>query len=420
MMLRKCIVLLSLLLLVKLAAAEFSIETDRASGLYSIGETAVFTIRPMDAEGQPLTQGQLKVVLSRDGGKTLEQRSFDLSKTPVPEISASLDTPGFLRITLPGYRDSKNKTDCAGAGFEPEKIVPGASPPADFDAFWEQQIASAENIPLDPRVEPLAEFSTEKFTCYAVSFAAPGGRVFGFLTVPTAAQPVPAIVYVPPAGPGNNVPVLNQFDNKLAVLLMNVHDYDPRSPEKTLSELYAQTNSSGWYPRRNSDDPKAYFYHRAILGINRAVNYLAQRPDIDSKRIGTFGISQGGAFALILAGLNSHIRAAVANVPAMCDHYAFRQNRHPGWPRLVDSQQPASEKWAGYYDVVNFCRRVRVPVRVIAGFADSTCPPSTVYAAFNVISTDDKQIIGEVGMGHTSRKSYGTANHWLFSYLSNL
>lgn len=412
------ITFLVLMFFCRLGAAEISIEPDRASGRYRPGDVATFTVRMTDNAGQPIQEGTLEVILSRDGGKVLDRRKFDLAKTPVPEISGTLNEPGFLRATVPGHLNSKNKTNCAGVAYDPEQICPGTAAPSDFNDFWKQEIAATEEIPLNPRIEKLPEFSTENFTCYSVSFAASGGRVFGFLTVPKAGHPVPAVVYVPGAGPGIDAPIRNQFGNQVAVLAMNVHDYDPRTPGKTLSALYAEANRSGWYCKRNSENRKTYFYHRAVLGINRAVNYLATRPDIDKKRIGVFGSSQGGMFALILAAINPHICAAVANAPAMCDHCAYLQGRQPGWPQLADPKKPETVETAGYYDVVNFCRYIQIPVRVIAGFADSTSTPGSIYAAFNLIPVLDKKIIGEVGMGHTSRDSYGTANFWLISYLT--
>ena len=38
-----------------------------------------------------------------------------------------------------------------------------------------------------------------------------------------------------------------------------------------------------------------------------------------------------------------------------------------------------------YFDVVNFARRVKVPGWYSWGFNDDTCPPTSMYAAYNVI-----------------------------------
>ena len=47
--------------------------------------------------------------------------------------------------------------------------------------------------------------------------------------------------------------------------------------------------------------------------------------------------------------------------------------------------KPDKIETAGYYDVVNFARRVTVPSLFSWGFNDTTCPPTSMYAAYNVI-----------------------------------
>ena len=58
---------------------------------------------------------------------------------------------------------------------------------------------------------------------------------------------------------------------------------------------------------------------------------------------------------------------------------------------------------------MNFARSIKVPTWIIVGFADTTCPPSSVYAAWNAIPSRNKHIIDEIGMGHQVRPSYNQA-----------
>jgi len=39
-----------------------------------------------------------------------------------------------------------------------------------------------------------------------------------------------------------------------------------------------------------------------------------------------------------------------------------------------------------YYDVVNFAREIKVPGFYTWGFNDETCPPTSMYAAYNMIN----------------------------------
>jgi carboxymethylenebutenolidase len=52
---------------------------------------------------------------------------------------------------------------------------------------------------------------------------------------------------------------------------------------------------------------------RAIRDMNAAFHYLATRPDVDSKRIGSIGWSMGGSFAIQLAIHETRLAACVVN-----------------------------------------------------------------------------------------------------------
>ena len=146
-----------------------------------------------------------------------------------------------------------------------------------------------------------------------------------------------------------------------------------------------------------------YFYHDVMLGINRAVDWVCARPDVDLNNVSYSGSSQGGGFGLFLTYLNTHFTKAFVAVCAITGHYGYRQNRMSGWPKLIDRQQPAkravAERNAAYFDGVNFAARIKTPIRFIVGFADMTCPPADVYAAYNVCPAKDKAIMNAIGSG---------------------
>jgi cephalosporin-C deacetylase-like acetyl esterase len=52
-----------------------------------------------------------------------------------------------------------------------------------------------------------------------------------------------------------------------------------------------------------------------------------------------------------------------------------------------------------YYDVVNFARRIKAPGLYAWGFNDETCPPTSMYAAYNAI-TAEKSLLLALEMGH--------------------
>ena len=68
------------------------------------------------------------------------------------EFSGTMKVPGFYRVRVWAVVDGKRYEGLATAGFEPEKIQPTVKDPADFDTFWNNAIAEARKINLDPKL----------------------------------------------------------------------------------------------------------------------------------------------------------------------------------------------------------------------------------------------------------------------------
>ena len=163
-----------------------------------------------------------------------------------------------------------------------------------------------------------------------------------------------------------------------------------------------------------------YFFYPVILGIDRAVDWVAARPDVDKSRFRYQGTSQGGGFGFYLCGLNHTFTRAAFYVPAITDTMGYLKGRQSGWPTIVEGnsstpeRRAAAEKWAPYFDGANFASRITCPVRVAVGFSDTTCPPCAVYAAYNEIKVKDKAIGNGLGMTHSCRGHfYSKFGNWV-------
>jgi cephalosporin-C deacetylase len=167
---------------------------------------------------------------------------------------------------------------------------------------------------------------------------------------------------------------------------LKIHDLDPEEPPADLTKF----NN---YPTQGGPDREKYYFRRVILGLDRAIDYLAARPDFDGKHLVINGLSQGGGLSLILAGLNQHITAAETDRPAMCDYLGPAGD----WPGLKRGPQWAA--MSAYFDAVNFARKIKCPTLFQVGFVDTTCPPTSVYAAYNTVSAP-KHIFNYPLFGH--------------------
>lgn len=99
------------------------------------------------------------------------------------------------------------------------------------------------------------------------------------------------------------------------------------------------------------------------------------------------GGSQGGALSIVTAGLDPRIKFLAAFYPALCDYAGYLHKRAGGWPHYYRNAQPVANEveTLAYFDVVNFARRVNAPGWYSWGYNDVTCPPTSMYSAYNVI-----------------------------------
>lgn len=396
-----------------------NIAFDRENCVYEVGEEASFVVTALDASGQPADSGAMTVRITNDGRDLLAEETLDLSSQAEATFRCALETPGFVRVLVHAESaDGTVKRDAlAGAGFDPESIEPGLPKPDDFDEFWARGKAEVRAIPIDMQWRKLDEFSSDLVDMYAVNFATINGeRLYGYLGVPkTGAGPYPAIVNVAWAGIGfgpDPEPVKEGF----VVFTLNVFPYDVPIDQTERQQAYDDFNRSLGvnYFEFNATDRDAYFYRAPILGLDRAIDWLAEQDFVDADRIGYHGTSQGGGFGLVLTGMNKNISEAVCSVPAICDHGGVLKGRSAGWPQLVENgryrdspeEQEQVKVATSYYDAVNFARNIDVPITVTVGFVDVTCSPSSVYAAYNVVPSAKKRILYGTTVTHVTDKNY--------------
>ncbi len=394
-------------------AAKIEVAQDRPDALYRVGQEAVFTIAVKGDDGALLKEGYAKWTLDNFGTKRFGSGKANLADGNPFTLKGKMDEEGFLRLNVSAHTNSI----VWGVGYDVDRIRQSEPCPADFDAYWTAEKARLEReVPLDPKVTLDTGLSKPTFNCYRVSFATFGGkRVYGFLAVPKDSSKAPfrVRVCVPGAGPG--VISAGTAPDEIS-LVMNVHTFEPEATHAE-QKAHMERQNAALAKRFGLPNPKAYcslsgiaesredyWYHDVMLGINRAVDWVCARSDADLSQVTYTGSSQGGGFGLFLNYLNGHFTKAFVAVCAITGHYGYRQGRQSGWPRLIDGQPAAkravAEKNAAYFDGVNFASRIKTPIRFIVGFADNTCPPADVYAAYNVCPSADKAIVNAIGSGH--------------------
>ncbi|MEW6238644.1 MAG: acetylxylan esterase [Candidatus Omnitrophota bacterium] len=387
-----------------LTAAEIKVSVipDHDNWVYAVAEPIVFTVTA-EAEGKPLSNGEIVWRIGPEQMAPFSQGTSSLQDGKLVLRSHGLDRPGFLRCIAEIAADGKTYRGLAAGAYEPERIQPTTPMPDDFETYWKGELEKQKEIPLDPIMEPIENEGSENVDLYHVSFACASrsSRFYGMLAVPKGDGPFPALLQVPGAGVRPYQPNKGWAAQGAIHLAVGIHGFPVNLPQRVYDNLRAGALDD--YPSIRLDDRDRYYYRRVFLGCARAVDFLFQLEKFDGKTLGIHGGSQGGALSIITAGLDKRIRFIAAQFPAMCDHYGYLHERAGGWPHLFRGQNPFNctpekIKTAVYYDVVNFARILDQPILMDLGYNDETCPPTSMFSAYNVISSPkEMQIIPRQG-----------------------
>ena len=291
---------------------------------------------------------------------------------------------------------------------------------SDFDAFWENSLKEARQVPLSPTMELLPERCTDLVNVYHVSFQniRQGSRTFGILCMPKAPGKYPALLRVPGAGVRPYFGDVETASKGAITLEIGVHGIPVNLPQAIYDELAQGALYNYQYQNDNNRDN--IYYKRVFIGALRAVDFIASLPQHDGKTIGVTGSSQGGALSIVTAALDKRITFYAAIHPAMCDHRAHLNHRAGGWPHYFRYfPNPSQERLqtADYYDMVNFARRITVPGWFSWGYNDDVCPPTSTYATYNII-TAPKELHPYLETKHFwYEEQYAAWNQWLWKQM---
>lgn len=379
--------------------AELTVEVsaDHPDWVYQIGEKVNFTINIKDGD-KALENAIVKYQIGLERMPPSIVDSFQLNTDEHKVEGGTLNEPGFLRCIATIEVNGKTYRGLATAAFEPEKIMPTTSMPEDFELFWDSLRMEAKKIPLNATIKPLDEKSTHDINAYEVSIKnIDGTLIYGTVTVPKKEGKYPAILKVPGAGVRAYGPDILAARRGFIIFRMGVHGI-PLSMEKEEYEILANGRLKG-YPNFNMDDRNEYYFKRVIMGCIRSLDYITSLPEYDGENLGVSGGSQGGALTIITAALDKRVKYLASYFPGLCDLTGPLHGRTGGWPHSIEkNQSPEVIETTRYYDVVNFAKLLTIPGMYTWGYNDETCPPTSIYAAYNSISSSkDVFIIKEAG-----------------------
>lgn len=376
------------------------VTPDRPSWEYKVGEKPIFIITVLQF-GNPLDGLKATYKIGPEKMDPVKTGTVELKNGSAKVEGITMTTPGFVQCSATVTVNGKDYNGLGAAGFDPLSITPSAECPKDFTDFWNNGKAELAKIPMDARMTLLPEKCTATLNVYEVNLQNWGySRLYGILCVPKKAGRYPALLWVPGAGVRGYSGETGMADRGMITFQIGIHGVPVTLDPGVYNDMGNGMLNN--YMSYNLDNRDTYYYRRVYLGCVRAVDFIASLPEFDGQKIAVAGGSQGGALSVITAALDSRVKWIGVYYPALCDLTGYLKGRAGGWPHLLAS--PANQtkeriETSKYYDVVNFARILKAPGLYTWGYIDVTCPPTSMYAAYNVI-TAPKELYLAPDTGH--------------------
>ena len=236
-------------------------------------------------------------------------------------------------------------------------------------------------------------------TIHAISFASPrGGRVTGLLFVPAGPGPFAGVVV------GHGAP--GRIDSTLITLLDG--NVTPNAMAVARAGAVAIAIHAPW--ARRLESPISFtaadsaYQVQLIVDLQRAVDVLVARPDVDAHRLAYVGRSYGGATGALFAGVERRLQTYVLQVGdgGLVSHLAGPDGAGgppPGvpldaWKRWIAMMSPI--------EPVRFVSRA-APASILlqSGRQDQTVPPPLATALHRAASEPKRVIWYDGGHGLT-------------------
>mgnify|MGYP005754451019 FL=1 len=402
-------------------------EPDHPDWIYRTGEKAKIKISlfkygiPQDGITVNYETGSELMPSDKTGSITLKNGKAEIN-------IGTLDKPGFRDCIFSVMINGRKYSHHVKVGFSPDKIKPYTEMPDGFMDFWKNNIKEASEFPLKYTREKAEEYCTEKIDCYLIKLQINnrGQAVYGYLFYPKNTKPGSCPVVLSPPGAGIKTikePLRHKYyaEEGFIRLEFEIHGLNPTMSEEQFKEISNAFNGKeNGYLTNGLDNKDNYYMKRVYLSCLRCIDLLTSLPEWDGKNVIVQGGSQGGALAMITAGLDKRVTACVVNHPALSDMAGYMAGRAGGYPHFFRTRgMDTKEKLEtmSYYDVVNFARLIKADTFMTWGFNDNTCPPTTSYAVYNTLECNKEALITPINEHWTSEETERGHLEWIKKHL---
>lgn len=258
-------------------------------------------------------------------------------------------------------------------------------------------------MPLKDSVQLLVD-TTDHSMSYITFRSVHERRVTGLLSIPKKkAAPYPVIILMHGLGDRKTVDYIEIghkyfLDAGYAVLRLDIEMHGDRKGDE-----YEFGFTDGYpYWTRN-------IISQTVFDLQRAIDFLEKIPEIDSERIGYYGISLGGMIGTVFCGIDKRVKVPVFVIAGGGFHFMF-------------GKEALSEETADFLsiiDPINFVENIHPrPLLMVNAENDEVIPPMSSKLLFQK-AKEPKKIIWYPEKHRTisPEKVYGDGINWYKEHL---
>lgn len=301
--------------------------------------------------------------------------------------------------------------------------------PADFDAYWDAALKELDAVNPNVDLIPSKELQSTGAEAFNLFFTGVGGaRIHAkYLRPRHATKPHPAVVQFHgySGHSGDWADKLNYISQGYSVASLDCRGQAGLSEDN--SQVKGNTLQGHFVRGLNDPDPKKLLFRQMFLDTAQLARIVMSFDEVDATRVGAMGGSQGGGLTLACAALEPRIKLVAPVFPFLSDYRRVWEmdlakdayDELKKFFRMYDPHHEREEEIftkLGYIDVHHLAPRIKGEVLMLISQMDNICPPSTQFAAYNMIQSK-KQYLLYPDFGHEGLPG---GNDKIFNFLAKL
>lgn len=342
----------------------------------------------------------------------LGRESHNYEYSPIETIE-----PGFYRATI--FVDGV-EVRSFNFGYNAEQMVSAPDMQDDFIDFWTTLKMELSQIDPQYTLTEIADKSTSQRKVYLLEMKSiPDGTgegvVRAFYAEPTAPGSYPAVLHFCGFDEGGDLWIPNGDDNPSQI------DIVVSTRGQSINNRYPYVNLYGNWYTYGFGNQETWYYRGAYMDCLRALDFLLIREKVQPENIFAEGTSQGGAFAIFCAAFgDGRINSIAIALPFLGDFPVYFQLVNWAGSFAREQQYVLGLTYEellsnlSYFDIKNIATFTTCPVYMNFSLQDITCPPHTVWSAYNNFSSIEKQFLTNPELGHKTDSSWTTEVHNFF------